>query len=62
MTPHEILISSFIAICSTHTCYFSDDEPYMQIDAAPGHVHPDDTIRFHYGDEVIVIVPKGMEL
>jgi hypothetical protein len=63
MTPvTEIVVSALIAICSVHTCYFSEDGPYMQIDAAPGLAHPDDTLRFYHGDEVIVIVPKGMSI
>lgn len=58
MTPTEVL-ASLLAICSVHTCYIHEESGYMQIDAAPPTSHPDDTMRFHYKDELIVIVPKG---
>ena len=62
MTGTEIYIASILAICSVHTCYVSDDNKYMQIDAAPLTEHPDDTPRFYHGDQTIVIVPEGQAL
>lgn len=62
MTTLEIFIASLVAICSVHTCYVTEDNTYMQIDAAPAFAHPDETPRFRHGDQIIAIVPKGQSI